>query len=253
MSIYLGSPQYRFYQSNIVSMTQAPFANKARWNPGGGTYLPIAGDWDGDGTDEPGSYESTTGIWSLKANSTDGDLAAAVPDFPFRLSVPPKGTPLTCDHDGDGSDGVAIYDDTAGRFYFNDTPGMRQPDSNQKFRVTLTLSDVIGLCGDWDGDGVDTPGLYRKTTGRFSLANGSGHAPTVNHDFKFVAGLDRTLFTPLAGDWDGDRVDTVGLYLPANGRFYLTNSHTNTIDYITRFNVRSPPEGLPVVGDWDGQ
>ena len=52
------------------------------------------------------------------------------------------------------------------------------------------------------------------------------------------------------GDWDGDGVDGIGAWDPANATFHLRNSNTPgppdvSINYgIWRY--------VPVVGDWDG-
>ena len=54
---------------------------------------------------------------------------------------------------------------------------------------------------------------------------------------------------PVAGDWDGNGTDTVGIY--RNGWFYLRNSNTNGIaDLIFALGVQGDE---PIVGDWDGR
>ena len=58
--------------------------------------------------------------------------------------------------------------------------------------------------------------------------------------------MDRT---PVAGDWDGDGRDDVGLYTPATGEFSLYNRSTGVVE--AEFNLQGPHCGLPIVGDWD--
>ena len=54
--------------------------------------------------------------------------------------------------------------------------------------------------------------------------------------------------TPLVGDWDGNGVDTVGIY--RNGAFYLRNSNSaGTADLAFGYGI---PGDTPVVGDWNG-
>ncbi len=72
--------------------------------------------------------------------------------------------------------------------------------------------------GDWDCDGVDTPGLYRPTDGFVYLRN--SNTPGLA-DVEFFFGNPGDV--PLAGDFDGDGCDTVSLYRPAEGRFYVSN------------------------------
>ncbi|MGM0617836.1 MAG: N-acetylmuramoyl-L-alanine amidase [Actinomycetota bacterium] len=63
-----------------------------------------------------------------------------------------------------------------------------------------------------------------------------------------TAGMPATGGTPVVGDWDGDGVDTPGIY--AKGTFYLRNS--NTAGY-PEFVVPFGAEGdRPIVGDWNG-
>ncbi len=144
------------------------------------------------------------------------------------------------------------------------------------------------VAGDWNGNGVDTIGVYRNglfylrnsnTTGIGDLVFGygvAGDVPVVgdwNGDGVTTVGIFRngafalrntnstgpaditlsfgaTGDIPLAGDWNGDGVDTIGVYRPSSRTFYLRNSNT------TGFADLVVPYGnsgdVPVVGDWDG-
>ena len=75
------------------------------------------------------------------------------------------------------------------------------------------VGDVPLVC-DWNGDGVATPGVYRR--GWFYLRNslGSGVADVA---FQYGDVGDR----PVCGDWNGDGVDTVGVFRA--GSWYLRN------------------------------
>jgi len=76
----------------------------------------------------------------------------------------------------------------------------------------------VPFVGDWDCDGVDTPGLYRQSDGYVYLrdTNTQGIA-----DVSFFFGNPGDV--PLAGDFDGDGCDSVSLYRPAEARFYVIN------------------------------
>jgi hypothetical protein len=51
----------------------------------------------------------------------------------------------------------------------------------------------------------------------------------------------------VAGDWNGDGVDTVGVY--RNGVFFLRNSNTSGFaDLVFAFGI---PGDQPIAGDWD--
>ena len=57
-------------------------------------------------------------------------------------------------------------------------------------------------------------------------------------------------WVPLAGDWNGDGKDTVGVYNPASGLFYLVN--TNGKPYADQVFGFGAPNWVPLAGDWDG-
>ncbi|MBB3086140.1 SpoIID/LytB domain-containing protein [Geodermatophilus sabuli] len=100
--------------------------------------------------------------------------------------------------------------------------------------------DVPVSC-DWDGDGVDTLGIFR--TGVFHITNaaGSGRAEAT---FGFGQAGDQ----PVCGDWDGNGTDTVGVY--RSGLVFLRNSNTTGVaDGSFWFGERGD---VLVVGNWDG-
>jgi len=107
----------------------------------------------------------------------------------------------------------------------------------------------VPILGDWNGDGVDTIGLYDPNTSTFYLKNSNRSG---NADITYSFGTPRAGWVPVVGDWNGDGIDTVGLYNPTSGTFYLKNTHTNRSAEIV-FTVRGTrPAWLPVAGDWDG-
>ena len=99
--------------------------------------------------------------------------------------------------------------------------------------------------GDWDGDGVDTMGLYRESTGFLFLRN-TNNQGVADIDIYYGNPGDK----PIAGDWDGDGIDTVGIFRPSAGRFYLRNTNTQGVADID-FSFGQPGD-IPIAGDWDG-
>ncbi len=108
----------------------------------------------------------------------------------------------------------------------------------------------IPFLGDWDGDGVATPGLYRPRDGFAYLrhTNTQGIA-----DLTFFFGNSGDV--PLVGDWDGDGKDTLSLYRPSEARFYIINrlgeqgGGLGAADYSFLFGS---PGDQPFAGDLDG-
>ncbi|MEZ5175722.1 MAG: CAP domain-containing protein [Acidimicrobiia bacterium] len=108
----------------------------------------------------------------------------------------------------------------------------------------------VPFMGDWDGDGVATPGLYRQSDGFVYLRNSNTQG---NADIEFYFGNPGDV--PIAGDWDGDGDDTVSIYRPSEGRFYIVNElgvdggGLGAADFSFMFgNVGD----TPFVGDFNG-
>lgn len=108
------------------------------------------------------------------------------------------------------------------------------------------------ISGDWDGDGMDTAGgvignrVYltdgTKDRGSATLSAAAGEADQI-YAFGAIAGTDRYI----AGDWDGDGDDEVGIYRPSDSHFYLPGQEP--------IHFGASGRGLrnqPLAGDWDG-
>lgn len=182
-------------------------------NPGD---VAFSGDWDCDGVDTLGLYRRSDGYVYL-SNSKTGGLA----DVTYYFGNP-GDYPMAGDFDGDGCDTVSIYRPSEARFYIVNSLG-----GGDSGLGTAEHSYVFGVegdkpfAGDFDGDGTDTVGLHRESTGLvyFRNSHNSGSA-----DGQFTFGDSGDIL--VAGDWDGDGYDTVGVYRPSNGMFYVKNSNT---------------------------
>jgi hypothetical protein len=95
---------------------------------------------------------------------------------------------------------------------------------------------------DWDGNGTETVGIFRK--GRFILFDSNANDAPPVADFWFGDPADR----PLCGDWDGDGKDSVGVWRA--GSFYLRN--TNSSGPAQGAFVFGNANAQPVAGNWDG-
>ena len=101
----------------------------------------------------------------------------------------------------------------------------------------------VGIAGDWNGDGMDTTGVFRPSNGIIFLknANTTGFA-----DIALNYGLAGDM--PVTGDWNNDGIDTIGVY--RNAQFLLRNS--NTIGYAEIVFGLGNPGDMPISGNWDG-
>jgi len=185
-------------------------------NPGD---VAFAGDWDCDGMETLGLYRRSDGYVYLRNSNTQG-----VADVSFYFGIP-GDFPISGDFNGDGCDTVSIYRPSEARFYIVNELGLN--DGGLGAADYSFLFGVLGdkpFVGDFDGNGVDTVGLHRESTGLvyFRNTNTTGVA-----DFEFIFGDPGDKL--VAGDWDGDGEDTVAVYRPSNGMFYVRNSNTQGV------------------------
>ncbi len=182
-------------------------------NPGD---VPFMGDWDCDGIDTPGLFRESDGFAYLRNSNSVG-----IADVEFFVGNP-EDVPLIGDWDGDGCDTLSIYRPDEGVFYVFNRLGEGQAGLGAAdFAFGFGDRGDTPFAGDWDGDGIDSFGLHRVSTGEVFLRNpltpGTADITVVYGDPG-----DRVV----VGDWDGDGVTTLGLYRRAESRFYLRFSNT---------------------------
>ncbi len=137
---------------------------------------------------------------------------------------------------------VGLVDPTQGRWYLRDAAGAT---------TTFFFGNPgdVPFVGDWDCDGVDTPGLYRQSDGFVYLRNANA-VGVADREFFFGNPGD----VPVAGDFDGDGCDTVSIYRPSLARFYVINTlgegnaGLGAADYEFTFGDVGD---RPLVGDFD--
>jgi hypothetical protein len=204
-------------------------------NPGD---YPFMGDWDGDGVETPGLYRQSDGYVYLRNSNTVG-----IADIRFFFGNP-GDVPVAGDFNGDGFDTVSIYRPSNQTFYIINKLG-----SNDGGLGAADTSYVFGnpgdkpFVGDFDGDGVETVGLHRESTGLVYFRNSHTQG---NADAQFIFGDpgDRLI----AGDWTGDSVFTPALFRPSNTTTYFrwTNTQGNADDQFVAVPTNST--WLPVSG-----
>lgn len=179
-------------------------------NPGD---LPVVGDWNGDGVDTPGVFRN--GHWYLRNSNSTG---AADMSFEFGN---PGDSPIAGDWTGDGVDTPGLYRRSDGRVF------LRNSNTTGIADIAFFFGDPgdIPMPGDFTGDGSDSVSLFRPSEQRFYIINrlGSNGGGLGAADYSFLYGNpgDR----PVVGDYDGDGVDSPGVYRAGN--WYLRNSNSS--------------------------
>jgi glucose/arabinose dehydrogenase len=141
------------------------------------------------------------------------------------------------------TDTVGLVDTTSGRWH------LRTADAATASFFYGSPGDVP-FAGDWDCDGVDTPGLYRPSDGFVYLRNSNTQGVA---DLEYYFGDPGDV--PLAGDFDGDGCDTVSLYRPSEQRFYVIDrlgSGTTGLGAADFSFLFGNPDDRPFVADVDG-
>jgi hypothetical protein len=200
---------------------------------------PFMGDWDCDGIDTPGLYRQSDGYVYLRNSNSQG-----IADVRFFFGNP-GDVPLAGDFNGDGCDTVSVYRPSNATFYIinelgSDDGGLGAADATFIFGNPGDKPFV----GDFDGDGVDTPGLHRESTGLvyYRNTNSEGVADAI---FLFGDPGDRLV----ANDWNGDGFDSPGVFRPSNTTVFLR--FTNTEGPADARFMFGEPHWLPVTGTFD--
>ena len=229
------------YNGNVFFERDVLFGGAADqvFSYGGGSVVPLVGNWDGIGTaDTPGIYDPTTGAFFLKNSNTPGPADVTL------VFGAPGGVPLVGDWDGNGTTTIGVYYPSTGAFFLKNSNTSGAADIS--FIYGAAGTGLVPIAGDWNGDGIDSIGLYDPANGNFFLKN--TNAPG-GADYTFGFGVGGGV--PLAGDWNSDGVDTVGFYVPGTAAFFLRNAQApGGADETIIFG---PPGAQPVAGNFDGQ
>jgi Tol biopolymer transport system component len=202
-------------------------------NPGD---VPFLGDWDGDGVATPGLYRQSDGYVYLRNSNTQG-----VADIRFFFGNP-GDIPVAGDFDGDGIDTVSVYRPSTGEvFVINELGANDGGLGAAEFAYYFGNPGDKPFVGDFDGDGIDTVGLHRESTGLVYLRN-SHTGGIADLSFYFGNPGDRLV----AGDWTGDGHETVGVFRPATTMFHLR--FTNTQGNADASFVAGKHSWIPVAG-----
>ncbi|MGH8953273.1 MAG: hypothetical protein ACRDX9_17860, partial [Acidimicrobiia bacterium] len=140
-----------------------------------------------------------------------------------------------------------------------ETVGLVDP-ATAEWRLRNLAGDITGFfygnpgdtpfMGDWDCDGVDTPGLFRVSDAFAYLRNSNSQGIA---DIRFFFGNPSDI--PLAGDFDGNGCDSLSIYRPSEQTFYIVNTlgaNNGGLGPADFSFIFGNPGDKPFVGDFDG-
>jgi glucose/arabinose dehydrogenase len=170
---------------------------------------------------------------------------------PVDLEVGSDGSLYYAARGGDGSIrkiGYRMPLETIGVYHADETTFSLQDGSMAEIAaltVPFATRDDVPIVGDWNGDGIDTVGVFRPSEGRFLLSDDTSNPIRLTYEFVFGSADTR----PLVGDWDGDGKDGVGVFGAGDKLIILRNSLTaGEADFeIMIGNV----DDIGLAGDWN--
>ncbi len=182
-----------------------------------------------------GMYDFVTNTFYLK-----NKFKAGAPDIIFKFGNRAGNTKDYYIFGGDTVDNSYFKKNTVRFFTTSINPAL--------FNNIKAFGPLIPIVGDWNGDGIDTVGLFEWDTGKFYLknSNSAGEADIIftfnNADImrdknivnrvmvnypKVTEPFSQIYVYPFAGDWNGDGIDTVAVYDDITKKVYYKNSNSD--------------------------
>lgn len=194
-------------------------ATKARFlirRPGKGTLIrelgtstdePVAGDWDGKGGANPGTFTPSSQTFRLRSPGLKATFV-----YGRKIDKPVAG-----DWDGDGRWEVGVWRARASKFLLRSAKGAT---------TTIPIGDNndLPITGDWDGDGRTDVGVFDEASATFTLRK---------VDEEGTVWLGRIAYgqrgdLPVTGDWDANGRTDLGVWTPATAVFAQRMASTPT-------------------------
>ncbi len=223
------------------SATHGPADVSFPYGPPINNWLPIAGDWNGNGVFGIALYDQLTGIFHIKDTADAG-----VADRAFQYGPPGNNwLPVAGDWNGNGSYGIGLYDQSTGLLHVKDTADAGVAD--RAFQYGPPNNNWLPIAGDWDGNGNFGLALYEPASGLFYVKDTADAGVA---DRVFAYGPPGNNWLPVAGDWNGNSVYGVALYNQGEGLFFMKAQPTDgPADSVFPYG---PPDNnwLPIAGNW---
>jgi hypothetical protein len=233
--------------TGVADVTFAFGAPSLTHGNGDADWIPLVGDWDGDGDDTVGFFDPVNCFWYLRDSLTTGNA-----DYMFAFGATAMTTgqgdanwqPLVGDWDGNDTDTVGFFDPLNCFWYLRDSLTTGAADymfacGAPSLTVGHGADNWQALIGNWDGTEGDTIGFYDPQGSVFMLRNS---LTTGAADVTFAFGVGGVGWRPLVGSWQTDgeaasvaqpaakAVDQVDLPALVADEMSVSHSHALNLD-----------------------
>ncbi len=215
------------------------------------SYVPVVGDWNGDGRTKIGFYNN--GSWALDTNGNGTfDGVGVGQDSFYGFGGNGAGEiPEVGDWNGDGRSKVGYFFNGSWVLDFDGDGSFTAADKNYTaFPYSNGDKPVVG---DWTGDGTTKIGIFRA--GFWILDNnGNGTYDGVGAGQDRFYGFGGTAGeVPMVADWNGSGFTKIGVYV--NGFWVIDYNGNGTYDGTgpgtDRFIAFGGASGYqPIIGRW---
>jgi hypothetical protein len=222
------------------------FIGQAQWlsnfgneytDPGGAPFVPITGDWNGDGKTDIG-LKSKDGRWFVAFSNGSGQFvnqAQWLSNF-GNDNADPGGAPfepITGDWNGDGKTDIGLKSKD-GRWFTAVSDGSGQFINQAQWLSNFGNDNAdpggapfLPITGDWNGDGKTDIGL-KSNDGRWFVSFSSGNQ--FINQAQWLTGFGNNYTDPAAnpcvpftGDWNNDGKTDIGIK-SNDGRWFISRS-----------------------------
>jgi len=158
-------------------------------------------------------------------------------------------------------DRIGVFRPGDGTWYLDrDGDGEWSGCERDECRGPFGMAGDLPAVGNWTGLGNSTIGVFRPSSGAWAFdTNGDGKWSGPGSD-TVVESFGLAIDWPVVGDWYGLGIDSIGVYRPATGEWFLDTNGNGVADGCTVDECAYPfgvgnlgrTDLIPVVGDWIG-